>query len=402
MESGRWRPSRRPDGYDRQMGEAKKHPAASPVTWLLALCFLVAIDAAVTRTSLLWGPTAFEHTGGIRTIFPQTFQVMRKIYAPERDAEHRVAVLGNSRIAMALKEQRFGRALEVAAPDLDVDVSNLGMFGSFIGDTQVLARHLDALDPELVVLAVGGADMMRAPSNLPRARRLLRIGFGASSFAEEDLPERVDRWLRTVWPLYRFREFARTAILDRVLMRDDPGPPPETFATRAELFDQLFRGRADAVLAAYRTWEREHTLETYTDYLQSIGAGHLARGRKRAQSTEPLTFETPSVVVLDALVADFVAAGRPTAILLMPENPILADDHEGEFHRRELSAQAAGMIGTIAAKHGAAVVDARAWLPIEAFLDFDHPIIEMDVFDARLAAAIVEELRKMPDSGRSG
>ena len=65
------------------------HPARSPVTWALAFVLLVGIDAAITRTSLLWGPTAFENSGGIRLVFPQTYQVLRKIYHAERDAEER-------------------------------------------------------------------------------------------------------------------------------------------------------------------------------------------------------------------------------------------------------------------------------------------------------------------------
>ena len=159
------------------MSESKTHPAASPITWILAFCFLVAIDAAITRTSLLWGPTAFENSGGVRTVFPQTYQVMRKIYAPARDAQYRVAVLGNSRIAMALHEDGLERALAESAPGLDVAVSNLGIFGSFIGDTRVLSRHLDVLHPSLVVLAIGGPDLIREPLNLAGATPFLQIGW---------------------------------------------------------------------------------------------------------------------------------------------------------------------------------------------------------------------------------
>jgi hypothetical protein len=381
------------------MSESKTHPAASPVTWLLALCFLVVIDAVITRTPLLWGPTAFEHSGGTRTVFPQTYQVARKIYAPSGDPGHRVAVLGNSRIAMALNENRLERALAEVAPTLDVEVANLGVFGSFIGDTQLLARHLGALDPELVVLTVGGSDLIRAPTNQPAG--LLRIGWSDGPREQVEWPERVDRWLRTVWPLYRFREFARAALLDRVLMRPDPGPPPDSFETRAELFGYLYTDRAPEVLAAYHGWEETRSLGAYTEYLEATGAGHLARGRQRARSREPLTSETPSVAVLEDLVADLAASGRPAVILLMPENPILADDLAGEFHRPELAPAAATLVEAIAAKHGVAFVDARGWLPTESFLDFDHPIIELDRFDTGLAAAIVEQLSGLEASSRS-
>ena len=116
------------------------NPRSSLLTWGLALVFLVAIDAGITRTSVLWGPTAFENAGGLRTVFPQTYQAARKIYAPERQAEVRVALLGNSRIVLSAKEKGVERALAERDPTLDVEVSNLGVFGSFIGDTAMLGE----------------------------------------------------------------------------------------------------------------------------------------------------------------------------------------------------------------------------------------------------------------------
>jgi hypothetical protein len=298
------------------------HPARSPITWLIAIVLVIAVDAAITRTDLLWGPTAFENSGGPRLVFPQTYQVARKIYAPEGDPDLRVALLGNSRVILALREQRLERSLAAVRPGLDVAVSNLGIFGSFMGETEMLARHLDALDPSLVILALGVVDLIREPTH-PTGQGpmdLLRLGFRDGPVPAAGFEERVDRWLRTIWPLYRFREFAREAILDRVLGRPNAGPPPEEFETRAALFEHLYSDRADSVHTAFRRWQREGGISAYAAYLEAAGPGHLARGRQRARRVEALTRETPAVVVFDALLARLADSGHPVADAREPDS----------------------------------------------------------------------------------
>lgn len=367
-------------------------PARSPITWLLALVWVFVFDAAITRTPLLWGPTAFENSGGVRLVFPQTYQVARKLYAPQGDPDLRVALLGNSRVVLALREPRLDRAFETLRPDLEVATSNLGIFGSFLGETEMLARHLDALDPDVVVMALGAPDLIRDAVHPPGEgpMDLLRIGFRDSPVGEASLGERLDRWLRTVWPLYRFREFAREALLDRLLGRVDPGAPPEEFATRDELFAHLYGDRADEVAAAWRSWQARGGLARYVDYLETASPGHLARGMERARSREPLTRETPAVVALDALLGDLASADRTSILLLMPENPILAEDVAGTYHRPGLSEEAARLAKELAAAHGIPVIDARDWLPADRFLDFDHPIFALEELERRLAQEVLD------------
>jgi hypothetical protein len=368
------------------------HPARSPVTWLLALAFLFAIDAAITRSDLLWGRTAFENSGGVRLVFPQTYQVARKIYEPERNADVRVALLGNSRVVLALKEHRMERAIAAVRPELDADVSNLGIFGSFMADTEMLSRHLDVLDPSLVVVAVGAPDLIRARTHPPGEgpMDLLRIGLHDGPKPAASWAERIDRWLRTVWPLYRFREFAREAILDRLLSRPDPGPPPEEFATREALFRHLYGERAAAVGAAFAHWQHDGGLDAYARYLETAGPGHLARGKARARRRDRLDRETPAVVAFDSLLTRLANSERPTMVLVMPENPILGEDTEGVYHRIGLSNEATRLIAEVAGAHGIPVVDARDWLPADRFLDFDHAIYELEGLEHPLAREIVD------------
>jgi hypothetical protein len=370
------------------------NPRSSLLTWGLALVFLVGIDAAITRTSFLWGPTAFENAGGLRTVFPQTYQAARKIYAPERRAEVRVALLGNSRIVLSAKEKGLERALVELEPELDVQVSNLGIFGSFIGDTAMLARHLGALDPSLVVLTLGGADLLRRPANLGAEgpMRVMRIGWRDGPVPARSFGERIDRLLRTIWPLYRFREFAREAILDRVLGRRDPGPAPESFDSRLALFEHLYADRAARVEDAYRAFLSDRSIESFAAYVEVASSEHLARGRARAKKTTTLDEETPSVRVLDALLAELAAAEWPVFVLLMPENPILDLDTTGEFHRPEISQRASRLIREIAGRHGVPVVDGRRWLPVDCYLDFDHPLFKLEELERHLAREVIHAL----------
>jgi len=100
------------------------------------------------------------------------------------------------------------------------------------------------------------------------------------------------------------------------------------------------------------------------------------------------------VVVFDALLAKLAQAGRPTFVLLMPENPILADDTAGVFHRRGLADEGAHLARELASAHGIPIVDARGWLTRDRFLDFDHPIFQLEDLERRLAQEIVNVLER--------
>jgi hypothetical protein len=372
----------------------KKGPQTSLLTWALALVFLVLIDAALTRTSLLWGPTAFENSGGLRTVFPQTYQVLRKIYAPEGNAETRVALLGNSRLALSAKERGVERALSRAAPGEDIAVSNLAIVGSSLGDTAVLARHLGAMDPDLVVLTVGAVDLLRPATN-PDAEgptSLLEIGWREGPVPDAGWGDRLDRWARTSWRLYRFREFVREAVLDRVLVRPDPGPPPTEFADTLALFRHLYGERGDEIEAARNVFLAAPDLESFARYVETVGHEHLQRQKDRSKLTHRLDQSSPSVVVLDMLLEELTASGLRVAVLLMPEQPLLALDTRGEYHRPGMAEHSASLVFQSAERFGVPVIDARGWMPAECFLDFDHPLFELEYFEEPLAREILHAL----------
>jgi hypothetical protein len=370
-------------------------PATSLVTWGLALVFLIAIDAALTRTSILWGPTAFENSGGLRTVFPQTYQVLRKIYAPEGDPDARVVLLGNSRLALSLEgDDGVERAIERTGSAAEIEVSNLAIFGSYIGDMAMLSRHLDVLDPDLIVLTVGGQELSRTPVNPDPSgpATTLRLGWSDGPVPSKGPAETLDRWARTAWPLYRFREYVREALLDRLLGRPDPGPPPAHFENEMAAFRHLYGKRAPEIAAARDRFLEQQTLENFTTYVETVGPEHLERQRKRVAATRPVDASTPAVQALDEMLRELSESGRRVIVLLMPENPILDLDTRHELHRPVVLDQGVALVEGMGARYGIQVIDGRRWLPVEAFLDFHHPLFAPQQFEALLAREILDAI----------
>jgi hypothetical protein len=376
--------------------------SASWATWALAACFIVVVDAAVTQTRVLWGETRFEHTRDItRVAFAQTYQAARAIYAPPAPAP--VTLLGNSRIWLGAPAPLVAPALaarRAGAPP----AANLGIFGAGLGDVETLARHLPHLEPSLVVLTLGTSDLLGTPST-PLAgvpARLLRIGWSAAPLEDAGATGRFDRWLRSLWPLWRFREFAREALHDRVFAGMRAGDDAEgaaswvtarefRFASPRDFFETVYAERGAAIEAAHRRWRDAGTLDTFVAYVDALNPQHLALVRQRVRESTGGDGGRLGVRLLDATLARLAAIG-PALVVVMPENPILAEDTAHDYHRAGYSDEATATIEAAARAHGVAVVDARAWLPPEAFLDFDHPMPDLSGFHDRLAAEIVRVL----------
>jgi hypothetical protein len=373
-----------------------RSPAGFPLTWMLALAFLAMLDVGVTRTSVLWGATALEHTREPQRIaFAQAYAAARAIYHPTPAAGRRVALLGNSRIWLTGRPSYLGPELARVAPGRDIAADDLAIFGAGIGDMEVLSRHLARLSPDLVVATIGTSDLLgtaAAPIS-GVASDLLRIGWGDGPDPAGSPSERVDRWLRTIWPLYRFREFGRAALLARIMPADDPGPFPAHFADVRAVFDYMHGPDKGAVVAAaYQTWRATPTFDKFVEYLQIGSSPHLAMVRARTRQIVPLTPDQPGVRALDALFARLAAAPWKTVVIVMPENPILALDVAHEYHREGYSDEATGVIATAARRHGLRVVDGRGWMPPEAFLDLDHMLPDLSGFQRPLAEEIVRAL----------
>ena len=366
--------------------------ATSPLTWTLAICFVLLIDAAITRTPILWGKRGASWVaGGIERIYIwQTYDVARKLYHPRPAAPVRVAILGNSRVWFPARDAIVKRELHRLDPGLDVRVDNLAIFGAHIGDLEIISRHLAALRPTLVVVTLGTADLVETSWGklVNPTGELLDIGWADGPLPPQSQADRVDRWARTLWPLYRFRRFARAAIADRLMPVPGDRDVPDQFESRRAYFDFLNGpARGAKASASYDAWRADGSLAGFARY--------LGGQEKRFGLTEPvpppetLTLDSLGVRMLDTLLQRLAAGPWATVVLLMPENPLLADDTEGLYHRPGFSDRAAGVIREVAARHDVPVVDGRSWMPADAFVDFVHIFPDASGFQTPLAQEIV-------------
>jgi len=364
----------------------------------LAACFVAFAGRGITTTHVLWRETTFEHTRDItRVAFAQTYQAARAIYAPR--AATPIVLLGNSRIWLGAPAPLVNAALATRRPDEPAAV-NLGIFGAGLGDLEALSRHVGRVDPSLAVLTLGTSDLLGSTSTplsgVPA--RLLRIGWDGEPVGDASLADRLDRWLRTLWPLYRFREFARAAIDDRLVPSADVSPlsrrlssPAFHIASTRDLFETAYGARGGEIEAAYERWRGHPTLASFVAYVETLNPSHLELVRQRVRESGPVDPEGPGLRLVDAILARLAPAGR-TVVVLMPENPILAEDTRQEFHRAGYSDEAAAEVLAAARAHDVPLLDARAWMPARAFLDFDHLLPDLSGFQERLAEEIVHVL----------
>ena len=374
------------------------HPAAgSWLTWGLATLLMLIVDAVVAHTPLIWGKTTiWVHDPKERLerlAFWQTYDVARTLYRPQPPAALRVAILGNSLVWFPAQPAVVARELRRAEPGLDVRVDNLSFFGAKIGDLEIVSRQLPRLDPSVVVLALGGSELV--PTTLPLVNptgRRFDVGWADGPLPPASQSERLERWLRTAWPLYRLRAFARDGLANRLRPATADQPVPEHFASTADVLAFLDPNTAAASEAALERFRQERTIEAYVAFLRARWLPPEPFDPLPAPET--LTLDSPGAVALDRLLARLAAGPWTPIVLLTPENPLLDLDTAGRYHRLGFSDRAAGIIETVAARHGVRVVDGRRWMPADAFMDFLHLFPDVSGFQVPLA----EEIRRAAHS----
>jgi hypothetical protein len=367
-----------------------RRPAStSPWTWVVALLFVIGIDAILTRSPLIWEQQEVwvERDVG-RTAFWQVYDVMRKLYRPRREAAVRVALLGDSRPWFAAREASVEREVARLAPGLDLRLDNLCFFGSRVGDQEIVSRLLHRLDPTLVVLAIGGYQLVPTEWGdlVNRTGRYLEVGWRDGPVVPASAAERLDRWLKTAWPLYRLRIFVRRVLWWRLFPPARHDRWPESFESRRAFFEALKPGHGEEFEGAYRAWLRDPTLERFTSFIELQAP---VEQRIHPPPLAPLTRESDGLRYLDALLARLAEGPWQSFVLLFPENPLFEQDAEGRFHEPGFSDHAAALIREVAARHRIPVVDGRDWMPAEQFWDFYHVFPDFGAFPTRLAHEVV-------------
>jgi hypothetical protein len=374
---------------------APSRAATSPLTWGLAAVLFVSINLVAVHTPLIWGKTAlWVHAPEQRLgwmAFWQVYDVARTLYRPRRAAPESVAIVGNSLVWIPAQPAYVERELQRVAPQRDIRVDNLSFFGAHIGDMEIVSRDLERLHPSAVLLMLGGVELLPAGGVqlINPTGRMLEYGWFDGPLPAASSSARVERWLATASPLYRFRKFARAGLRDRLFPTPEDENFPDHLASPEAVFTFIDGAGAPKAIKAYDAWRHDPTLDGFADYLRTRG---VPPGVGDLPETAALTPDTPGVAVLDRLFSTLAAGSWKTVVILMPENPLLDADTDGRFHRLGFSDRAATIIQDVAAQHGLRVVDGRRWLPATAFIDFQHLFPDVSGFQQPLAQEVLNAL----------
>ena len=362
-------------------------------TGLLTLLMLAGIDAALTRTPLLRRELSIADSLEMDRVGDlQTYRTFRTLEATSPDGTPRVVLLGDSRIWFSARgpamEQELGRLIRG-----NVRVDNLGAFGARIGDIEAISRHLDRLAPDVVVVALGGEELVRDGKGYlaTNSAKVFDLGWRDGPLPPEETGGRLDRWLRTSWPLYRLRTLVRLALVD--WMFPSPAPPPrfpDTFSSQLDFFAWAFGERAPRVGEAYQTWRRSNRLVDFVGFVRT------ERSMIRPADAASPTIEDAAERTLEALIARARTASWATRVLLLPRNPVLDQDAAGLYHSAKLEDDSAALIHAAAGRHGIRVVDARRWVPAGGFFDFVHVFPNYRDFQEPLAGELAGALASAP------
>lgn len=370
----------------------RRAAAGSPITWVLALLLLVGLELVLRYTNVLWRPTASENDLGIFTVqVTQTYKVARRLFGPPPPpAAERVVILGDSRIWFGAQAAYVERELQRQAPGRDVRVEQLAIFGARIGDLAAVGRQVSRLDPDLVVIALDGIELLPYPNGGygQWPQRIFDSGPAPAGLAADGWQERLDRWARGASWLYRYRLFARLLLTDRLLGKPTQPPLPEHLDSTLAVHRFMHGARGDAIERAYASWRAAPTLDNFVVYLSRKNPGPIDRVVPRGAA---IGADSPALRGLAELLQVLTPSTR-VVILLTPENPLLDADVQGRYHEPGFSDAVAARVAAVAAPYHVPVVDGRRWLPPEAFFDFLHPFPDVSGLQRPLAAEILHAL----------
>jgi hypothetical protein len=367
--------------------------AGSPLTWLLSVLLIALFGAAITHSAWLWDKQTLWVRGDLgATAFWQTYAATRALYRPSRAAAVRVALLGNSRLWLPARGELVEAELHRLAPERDARVDDLAFFGAKVGDFEAVSRHIDHLQPTLVVIGLSGSDLVSTNWGglINPTGELFETGGRDPDLPAVGAAARVEQWVKAIWPLYRWRLYVRERLKDALSPDPRAEQAPTAFATPRAYFDFIHGARGAVVEAAYEAWRADPTLDNYVAYLTM--SAPVERLNEILPDPATLRADSPGAGVLDRMLARLAAAGVPTVILLLPENPMLERDTDNRFHRPGFAEHAADIVRAVAERHGVRVVDGRAWMPAPLFADFNHVLPGVSRLHTRLAEEILRAL----------
>ena len=336
-----------------------------------AVLVLIAVDVVVARVDVL-GRLApgSRPTSLLASITRQLVDVASALSGRQPAT---VVFLGNSQMEAAVRPLGALRGHLVAAgAPADVSAASLCVFATAPTDAEAVSRHFGRLRPRVAVLGLSAPDLatpLARARDMP-LRRLLDVGWRAGPVPPAGLEERLDRWARTVWHLYRYRQLFRFVLFPP----DEPRTPASrleaTLSLRELLVESYGAERAHDLLSlrqaalASGTWP---AIAAYVDALR--GEGYRAGLRERWHGLEPADVQ---VEALHRFAANTRAAGTLPVWVLLPENPWLERDPVVGAEVARRSGRVAERVRAEARAAGVPLVDLRDALAPRAFLDLNH------------------------------
>ncbi|HZR82427.1 MAG TPA: hypothetical protein VFD92_15140 [Candidatus Binatia bacterium] len=364
-------------------------PRSRRLGLLVAVAVLVLVDLAIRRFDV-FSPLVADTVPAtlFAAVNAQVTDVVRALRAPARDG-FTVVLLGNSQMDLGSRPLPMLRdALVAAGAPPDTRIVPLFVYASTITDAEVIARSLAPLHPAVVVLGVSAPDLATAPENARRTPvlRILETGSTDGALPAVDLEERLDRWVRSVWQLYRYR-----ALFSDLLFPVSGKRSPRGFSDEPHSEEEVFvefsgpeRGREIAALRpGFESGDDYGAAARYVDALQ--GPGYLRGLRERWRTASP---EAVQLAALRGFARRVREAGARPVVVLMPENPLLERDPDVGRVVRARSDAAADALESEAAAVGIAVVDLRRGFPTRAFLDMNHLFFQHGGMAPRLASEL--------------
>jgi len=311
-----------------------------------------------------------------------------------------IVFVGNSQLEAAIRPLAvLDRTLVAAGAAPGTRTVSLAVFGTAATDAEVIARDLGRVRPRAVILGLAAPDL---GTSLDRAREMpvthmLDTGFRDGLVPPPDWESRLDRWVRTVWRLYRYRVLLHDLVVPSREPRKPPFPP-ELFTPAMVLEHELGADRARELLALRTTYDRTQDPADFIRYVEALrGRDYLDGIRDRWRGLEPQPLQLEAVRRFTAHVR--AAGGRP-AWLLLPENPLLARDPEVGSEVARVSDEVAARLAAEASALGVPLLDLRHALPPSAFADLNHLFFSSGAF----FPALTETLRThgfLDDGGRA-
>jgi hypothetical protein len=299
-----------------------------------------------------------------------------------------IAFVGNSQLEAAIGPIRLlDRALVDAGAPPGTRAVSLCVFGTAATDAEVIARDLARVRPRAVILGLAPPDL---GTPLERARQMpvthmLDTGFRDGLVPPADWESRLDRWVRTVWGLYRYRVLLHDLVVPSSEPRRPPLPPG--LLTPAMVLElEVGPDRARELLALRATYERTQDPADFIRYVEALrGRDYLAGIRDRWRGLEPQPLQLEAVRRFTAHVR---AAGARPAWLLLPENALLERDPEVGAAAARISDEVAMQLAAEATALGVSLLDLRHALPPSAFGDLNHLCFSNGAFFPALTEAL--------------